>query len=680
MKKVWLILLLLLTAIPALAGCGGQGAEEPAGAAKPPMTVRVMLQEHAGIKILGENPVSVPVGEDAAFAVEICDGYTIETATNGATYENGTLTVPSVQFPTTVKVSTRVLKDLTIQVNNDSAKGAFAANVEMGTVREHTKVTLQVTPAENLVFLGYSVGGLQADGGTIVCASSEYTFEMNENVELFTNYYKAGSGRLVVYDGNGAKEGIQYYVFSNKSAYIGPNALANKGQFTREGYVLYGYNTAPDGSGTFYGPGWSVILPEDPEVPTTLYAQWLPVTPKEAFTYTVSGKNVTITGYSGEDELVVIPETIGGKAVTKIASGAFVDGKFKTLYLSRNLKTIENKAFQGCKSLTTLYLCDTPSSMKDAAFTDCPELQKLYMLACIDPRYSNTNDGMYKIKYQRLLSAQGKKIIFQGGSNVAYGIDISTIHTMLEDAYAGVNFGCRQSSPSAFYVEVAAAHMNPGDILVLCPEYHAFQFGHNEMNTIAWQVFEGAYNAYADVDIRHYTKVFTSFAAFNANRYRSSVHGYERYESAGGKPAVSKFGEFNINHNGMKSDLYNDLARWRSGRDMVKLDLGLLAQDYNANMARSMDAVVAKGGKVYISFPSIVKDSIVKAHRTESHQQAFKQAVAEAFPQAVVISDPGTYVMEKKKFYNSGYHLTTAASKERTKLLAEDILAQLAKE
>lgn len=679
MKKVWLAM--LLSAVVILVGCAALEGVDTPDATKPPMTVDVMLQENEGITILGENPVAVPVGGDASFAVQLRDGYKIAQLGQGAVYEDGVVTLTGVKFPTTVQIATRKRNDLTVSVNNDEKQGQITSNVTMGTVLEDTEVKLQVTPEDNLVFLGYSVGESYFNGGTIVCTSAEYTFTVTENTVVYTNYYKVGSGRLVVYEGNGAKEGTQYYVFSDKSPYIGPNALANKGQFTREGYVLCGYNTKADGSGTYYGPGWSVILPEDSKAPFTLYAQWMQVTEKEAFTYTVADKKVTITGYQGDHETVVVPETIDAMPVVKIAPNAFAGGKFKTLYLSRNLMTIEDDAFAGCKGLTTLYLCDTPSSMKDEAFSDCDALQKLYMLACIDPRYSKINEGMYKVKYQRLLTAKGKKVVFQGGSNVAYGLDITTIHEVLGEGYAGINFGARRSSPSNFFVEVAAAHMGPGDILVLCPEYHKYQYGHNEMNSIAWQIFEGAYNAYADVDIRNYTKVFTSFAAFNTNRYKTSPKSYDDYDTSGGKPAVSKFGEFNLNHNKQSDSLLEAISLWERGKSRDnELDLSLLSASYNKNMSRAFDKVIASGAKVYFSFPAFMKIAVTEAHRAPEHIQAFKTGVMERFPQVRVISDPGTYLMDSDLFYNSNYHLTTSGSKVRSELLAQDILAQLAKE
>lgn len=679
MKKKWFILTLVLSCVAILTGCMASEIG-PLGKDPEPIMVDIMLQENEGIVIKGQNPVTVQAGGDVSFEVELKSGYKIKEIGQGATYENGVLTLSHVQYPTTLEIETRRLYDLNLSVVNPIAQGVVKTNVETGTVKEDTQVTVSVTPRDGMLFLGYSVGGTRDKGGVIVSAASDYTFTMTEDVELYTNYYNVGSGRLVIYDSNGGNEPLQYYVFSNDSPFIGPNALANKGQFTKEGHVLCGYNTKPDGSGTYYGTGWSVIIPEDKSVATTLYAQWMPETEKEAFTYTVDKDQVTITRYKGTHKTVVIPETIDGMPVVKIAANAFINGKFTTLYLSRNLRTIEDSAFVACRSLTTLYFCDTPSAMTDAAFANCNELQKLYMLACLDPRYPTSNNGTYKVKYQRLITAEGKKMIFHAGSNVSYGIDIPTIHKLLDNEYAGVNFGCNQGTSSVFFIEVAVAHMNPGDIVVLCPEYHKYQYGYNEMNTTTWQIFEGAYNAYADVDIRHFTNVFKSFASFNQNRYSATAKTYEMYCTSGGAPAVTKFGVYNVNHNGQTSGLKTDIAKWEASKGTLKLDTGLVTNSYNQNLNRAIDMVLDKGGKVYISFASTMKQAVVESYLTTAHLNKFKDTVVKTFPKATVISDPGTYILDKSWFYNSYYHLSTKTSVERAELLAKDILAQFAKE
>lgn len=646
---------------------------------KPPMMVDVMLQEAEGLTVLGDNPVRVEAGSDVSFSVDLQDGYKIEEVGQGASYADGMITLSAVKFPTTVEVETRVLNNLSVTVHNNSWQGTLTANVaDLNLVKEDTEVTLSVETAKGVIFLGYSIGDTRVNGGTIVSTASEYTFTATENVEIYTNYY-LGSGRLVIYDSNGGNESQQYYVFSDSSPYIGPNALANKGQFTREGYVLYGYNTEPDGSGTYYGPGWSVIMPKD-AASMTLYAQWMPVTEKEAFTYKISGNQAMITKYSGSHETVVIPETIDGVPVTRISANAFVNGKFKTLYLSRNLKNIDDSAFVACRSLTTLYFCDTPTGISDKSFEKCDELQKLYMLACIDPRYSLTNNGTYKMKYQRLISAEGKKIIFHAGSNVSYGIDIETIQDALGGEYSGVNFGCNISTPATFYIEVATAHMNEGDIVVLCPEYGLYQYGYNEMNTTTWQIFEGAYNAYADVDIRHFIKVFSSFASFNTNRYASTPRTYEQFHTASGDPSVTQLGEYNVNHEGQTAELKKNVQTWTTNGGSLNIDMNLLNQSYNDNLNDAIDMVIAKGGKVYISFAATMKQVLNKTSQNAAVQNAFKNAVVKRFPKAAVISEPSTYILDQSYFYNSQYHLSGTSSVYRAELLAKDILAQFAKE
>ncbi len=686
MKKIWLCAALMLSMVLLLSGCMGlPGEDVPDPVEKGPLMVDVMVQQAPGITVTGENPMRVKAGDSVSFAVSLDSNYKIKEVGQGATYENGILTLKEVKYPTTVEIETRPLMDLEVKLTNNAKHGEVTSNVNLSSVKEDTTVTLKAAPKTGMVFLGYSLGAPQEKGGVIVEAGTEYTVKLSESMDVYTNYYNmgAGGGQLVIYDGNGAAESNIYYVFSADSPYIGPNALANKGQFTKEGHVLVGYNTKADGSGDFYGPGWSVILPTNSSVPMTLYAQWLPVTETEAFTYTTNAKNqIVITRYKGTHETVVIPEMIDGKPVVEIASDAFINSKFKTLYLSKNLLTIKDGAFLNCKSFTTLYLCDTLISITDNAFTRCTELQKLYMLAVLDPRYSTSNNGTYKVKYQRLRTAEGKKIIFHAGSNVSYGIDIPTIQNKLSREYAGVNFGCNQGTPAVFYMEVAAAYMNKGDLLVLCPEYHKYQYGYNEMNTTTWQIFEGAYNAYADVDIRNYIKVFSSFASFNNSRYSSTPRTYEQYCKSGGAPAVTKYGEYNVNHEGQNSSLMNDIAKWEKngGVGSLNIDLGFTTASYNKNLNKAIDMVLAKGGKVYISFASTLNLALNKESQVASRQQAFKAGVIKAFPKATVISDPSTYIMDKKYFFNSYYHLSGSSSVIRAEMLAKDILAQFAKE
>lgn len=70
------------------------------------------------------------------------------------------------------------------------------------------------------------------------------------------------------------------------------------------------------------------------------------------FQYTVDQGKVTITGYTGPGGTVVIPDTIGGLAVTRVG----------------------NAAFRGCTSLTSIIVADSVASVGIEAFEGCTSL------------------------------------------------------------------------------------------------------------------------------------------------------------------------------------------------------------------------------------------------------------------------------------------------------------------
>jgi hypothetical protein len=247
---------------------------------------------------------------------------------------------------------------------------------------------------------------------------------------------------------------------------------------------------------------------------------------------------------------------------------------------------------------------------------------------------------------------------------------------LLSNRYSVVNYGCNQDTPACFYYDVIADFINPGDIVVHAPEMRNYQWGYNEMNTTTWQIFEGAYDAFIHVDIRNYKNVFSSFNSFNGSRYTMTPRTYEHYSSE----TVNKYGDYikeKIGSASIQSTINDRLAKGGQGtRDM---DPGFLTQSYVANLNREFDNIAAAGGKVYVTFCCVMKIDLNKASQGMARQTEYKNAVIKNI-HGTVISDPGTYVMDYKYFFNSVYHLNTAGSQLRTQWLAKDILAQLAKD
>ena len=70
------------------------------------------------------------------------------------------------------------------------------------------------------------------------------------------------------------------------------------------------------------------------------------------FHYTVADDSVTITGYTGDEEVVKIPSMIAGNPVNTIASGAFAGAEnTATIYLPDTIMTVESGAFSAVQSV-----------------------------------------------------------------------------------------------------------------------------------------------------------------------------------------------------------------------------------------------------------------------------------------------------------------------------------------
>lgn len=103
---------------------------------------------------------------------------------------------------------------------------------------------------------------------------------------------------------------------------------------------------------------------------TTPYAQRLdnlfaetPVTPASDFTYESTEGGVTVTGYTGGEIVVVIPDTLDGNPVVAIAEKAFAgNGSLKAVSVPDTVTAIGKGAFEGCKAMTSLrtpvYTCE----------------------------------------------------------------------------------------------------------------------------------------------------------------------------------------------------------------------------------------------------------------------------------------------------------------------------------
>ena len=96
-------------------------------------------------------------------------------------------------------------------------------------------------------------------------------------------------------------------------------------------------------------------------------------TPPEEYVFA----NGVITGYTGTDTEISIPDEINGIPVTAIGAAAFASSDLVSVVIPDTVISIETEAFSGCEDLTHVTLPDSLASIAEKAFTGCSKLTSI---------------------------------------------------------------------------------------------------------------------------------------------------------------------------------------------------------------------------------------------------------------------------------------------------------------
>ncbi len=525
------------------------------------------------------------------------------------------------------------------------ADGKAAANGT--TYPQYTFIHVETGESEFVTFVGWSVGKPLRDGEEPVSTELDYSFRLTEATYLYANFkelYPAQTTITYHLNGGTSSSGETYVQTVDTSYFTAPNTLYDAGGFTREGYLLLEYNTMPDGTGEAISPG-SKANAVDGKL--DLYCIWAPASTgfSTATDRTYSG--VAITGWSGDGETLVIPETIDGKNVVSIKAGAITNKSFTTLVLPRTLRKIEDGAFVGCSSLKTLYMGDGILSVTNNAFDAATRSNwsEFRLSATTAPRYASSYDGGYRVKWDRLMRgvASGKKmIVFVSGSSSLHGISTEYLEKLLDDEYFVVEYGTIRTTNNMVYMEAIANFVGEGDIVVYAPENSIYQFGCPELSWKLFRDLESSQNVWRYIDVRNYENLFGAFAEYQTDRWSKSKGSYSDhpsyfdqngdFQNAEHKGYCLGYGS--TNHGYFTVTLNDKVNTTTTVTQQISLDnpdqwidIGTYASDVRRILGKVTDA----GATVYFGFCPVNENALTANARTPEQQTAFDNLIAETF-------------------------------------------------
>lgn len=452
---------------------------------------------------------------------------------------------------------------------------------------------------------------------------------------------------------------------------LSPNTLPWRGQFSREGFLAVGWNTAPDGSGVHIGFG-SRGAREDGEETLTLYPQWLPCTPEEAFTWTERDGGAVITGYDGREGDLVIPETLGGLPVTAIAAGAFGAVTADTVALPPTLTAVEPGAFSALTA-EHLYLFDTLEQVDEASLGDYA-ITRLHLNAVKDPAYSGTYFDTFpdKADYLRSVAEEDKLVLFCG-SSARFGYDSPMLAEAFPD-YEVVNMGVYAYANMLPQARIVLHYMKEGDILLHSPELDAIgqQFcGSTALDKETFCMTESNYDLLALLDCREFTNLWGAFGTFQAARadmeprsYADSPALYDEDGNRQEQATYNRYGDYILyRENNLSGENFGIKRAFYNASHITEADW----QGINA----MYDSFAAKGVSVYFTYSPRSRTSISEDSTEVSITELdalFRQKL-----HAPVISDIQSSLMDPLYFYATDNHLSTEGAQIHTARVIDDL-------
>lgn len=141
---------------------------------------------------------------------------------------------------------------------------------------------------------------------------------------------------------------------------------------------------------------------------------------------------ITITGYIGASNDIVVPAKINGKPVTKIADNAFQSfSSLTSIHIPSTVKTIGHRAFDNCDGLTSITIPDSVTTIGDSAFSGCDALTSITI-----------PDSVTKIGSWAFGACTALSTVYYGGSEAQWNnIDIGYYNSPLTGANIIYNYG-----------------------------------------------------------------------------------------------------------------------------------------------------------------------------------------------------------------------------------------------
>ena len=252
----------------------------------------------------------------------------------------------------------------------------------------------------------------------------------------------------------------------------------------------------------------------------------------------------------------------------------------------------------------------------------------------------------FPVKRQLVRDTPAPKIVFLGGSNVAFGLDSKTVSDSLH--LPVVNSGLQAGLGLKFILDSCMPLLVEGDVLVVMPEYAHFADANGELTTIGSIPFFATPAEYATLNASQWKNVMAGFCRMAL----SSVENAVRSSFRGNESGVSyKFSLGGFNEWGDEQSHWT-LKPAHDFRKSVVAEKKPLNPAFVSEFVAKVRNLEQRGVKVILLPPAIYEGKFELDSRFIGEVKAALAASGLPFQ-----DDPGAYVYPADKMYDTVYHL-----------------------
>lgn len=285
-----------------------------------------------------------------------------------------------------------------------------------------------------------------------------------------------------------------------------------------------------------------------------------------------------------------------------------------------------------------------------------------FLLPC---QYEDTFLGELRYKCRRLDETPGRRIVFVGGSSVAFGIDSGLVERELPGCTA-VNFGLYAGLGTQTMLELSRDSLRAGDIVILLPEQQEQALSGWFGAEYLWQGVDGAFGLLTRLDSDHWGALAGTFPRFAADKLNCWLACTPPQTE--GVYARSAFDE--------RGDIVSPLCAQNTmpgGWDTnmpIRFQPDMISEDFAAFVGQYARDLGKRGVTVWYHFCPM--NSLAAQQWDAGYFDALQQRL-----NIPVIGNPEACLMDPAWFYDTNFHLNGSGKTAFTRLLIRDIKAML---